>query len=170
MLRCNWGNSWSLLFSDIVLVVDEMASGSIRTQSGGMVGAAQFCFIFWVTNHLTQFMFSVSKLALFTILAFTVFFKWPTQFGFVATGSRLGLLFVPNGGSIKAPSLKARFLIRCSSASDSNPATSTALKRFLVSTSVESLAWLMIWQLDTEEEWRRETGGFEFALGRVEVV
>ena len=67
-----------------LVVVDEMAPGTVGTETDRVIGSAEFSFVLGVTIQRTQFVGSVSKLALVSVLAVTVLLERPAQFSLVA--------------------------------------------------------------------------------------
>lgn len=66
-----------------------MASWPVWAETNGVEGAAQLCFVFGMAAQAAQFVDSVSKLALVTILAGAVLLEGPAQLRLVSAGVHL---------------------------------------------------------------------------------
>jgi len=101
--------------------MDKVTARSVRAEPNAVVSAAQVCLVFWVTVDITNFLVTVSKLALLAILASAVLLERTAHFGLVArslgywrgnrgSGRSLTLASVQQGatGSNWAIPIKAR--------------------------------------------------------------
>jgi hypothetical protein len=75
-----------LVQSPLILVVNEVAPGSVWTESGGVEGTAQLGLVLRMSCKGTQLVGSMSELALVSILAVPALFEGSAQLGLVATG------------------------------------------------------------------------------------
>lgn len=79
-----------LFFGGFFQIMDKVAPWSIRAKTNGMVCAAQICFVFRVAGDSAQFGHSVGELALFAVLASTMFTERSAEFSLVPGGVDLG--------------------------------------------------------------------------------
>jgi len=70
--------------SHLVKGMNKVTTRSIRTESYTVVGAAKVCLVFWVTVNTANFLGTMGKLTLLTILASTVFLEGAAHLSFVA--------------------------------------------------------------------------------------
>jgi len=78
--------SWST--SGLVLVVDEVTSRTVRTETSGVVRATQIGLVLGMTDDFTQVVAAVRKLALVAVAARAVLGKRPTKFRLVPRARR----------------------------------------------------------------------------------
>ena len=71
-------------------VVDEVASGAIRAETGSVKCAAKFGLVFRVTAEVAQFVGAMGKLTLVAVLTGASLLKWPTEFRLVMRGHGVG--------------------------------------------------------------------------------
>lgn len=67
-------------------LVKEMTSGTIGTETNGVESTAKLSFVLWVAAEVSEFMVSMGKLTLISILARSTLLKRPAEFSLVATG------------------------------------------------------------------------------------
>lgn len=74
------------MLDDFILVVYEVASGSVRAETHGMVCATEFRLVLGMSGETSEFRDPVRELTLITVFAHAEFFVGPTEFGLVAGG------------------------------------------------------------------------------------
>lgn len=73
------------IFLGFFRIMDEMTSRAIRAQSSCVVSATKFGLVLGMSLKVSQLLKPMSKLALVTILASSILFKWSTQLCLVTT-------------------------------------------------------------------------------------
>lgn len=86
---CPWcDRSWPVAqhwrLCDFVLVVNEVATGSIRAEADRVVGAAQLGFIFRMPGEAAEFTHAMRELALVAIFTHAELLEWAAQLRLVA--------------------------------------------------------------------------------------
>lgn len=69
----------------LVQVVDKVAAGSVRAESGAVIRAAEVRLVLWVPGDGPELGEAMSKLALVSVLARSVLLVGPAQLRLVAT-------------------------------------------------------------------------------------
>jgi hypothetical protein len=86
------GRWWRRIVTSLFCIVDEMATWPVRAKADGVESAAQFRFVFRVTDETAKLVKSVSKLTFIAIFARSILLIRPAEFRLVAARIRLLLL------------------------------------------------------------------------------